>query len=170
MRQASGQLSIFDFVDTEGLRKNTGKKEKEKQKLSPIEMFIKDFDGIVIDDVSNEASVNAKKSESFMLFYKKLSLALKKEAREKGFDKATLTFSHYDISGFLKKGECYVYFSFSVKRYGEPTSLLNEKFLYRSAESERDFTGGINNYCHLKDLCDNARNLCEMELKFEKSA
>ena len=146
-------------------KKQTEKAEKKVKKAGSagaLMKFYKENNGIIIDDMSNEASVNAKNSKSFMSFCRKLKGALKKEAMEKGFV-VTLKPGHYDMHGFFKKGEQYVYWSFAVERYGEPTSLDGEGalngFLYRRAKSEKDFTGGNNHFCNLLSLVDNVSEL-----------
>lgn len=138
------------------------KEKKEFRTLSPIQKFIDKYDGIIIDDASGESSVNAKKSESFMDFCKNLKSALRKEAKEMGFDDVTLKPNHYDMSGFFRKGEKYVYWSFNVERYGLPTSLKKtgvNGFLYRTAESDKDFRGGNNHFTELSKLCAEAYSL-----------
>lgn len=141
---------------------STSTTKKESRTISPIQKFIKENDDIVIDDMSNEASVNAKKSESFMKFCKELKSALRKEAKMVGFDDVTLKPNHYDMSGFFKKDDKYVYWSFSAERYGTPTSLKKSGvngFLYRTAESDKDFRGGNNHFTDLSKLCVEAYSL-----------
>ena len=83
----------------------------------------------------------------------------------------TLKPNHYDMSGFFKKSygskTRYVYWSFSVSRYDTPTNLdktdCTNGFLYRTAEHERDFTGGHNHFCNFMQLCDNALDLIDRE-------
>ena len=79
-----------------------------------------------------------------------------------GFDDVTLKPNHYDMSGFFKKDDKYVYWSFSAERYGTPTSLKKSGvngFLYRTAESDKDFRGGNNHFTDLSKLCVEAYSL-----------
>ncbi len=175
----TGQTFIFSPVP-ENAKPKEEKAEKPKMSREPKEKkvkkakdnaessgallkFYKEMNGTVIDDMSNEASVNAKKSKSYMSFCRKLKNALKKEAIENGFDDVTLNAGHYEMSGLFKKGERYVYWHFSVERYGDPTSLDGtgpmNGFLYRTAKNEKDYTGGNNHFCNLLSLIDNAKAL-----------
>lgn len=67
--------------------------------------------------------------------------------------------SHFDCSGFFKskKTEKFCYFSISDVRHF-PDSWYNN-LLVRTAENEKDFTGGSNNYCKLTDLKENIKRL-----------
>ena len=129
-------------------------KKSCKEKASPLKKFYDEYNGKVIEDDITVAS------EDFKSYCRKLKNALKKEAKLKGFDDVTLRPNHYDMSGFFKKGDRYVYYSFSVARYGYPTSLDGTDpmtgFLYRTAKSEKDYTGGNNHFTNLLGLVDNA--------------
>jgi hypothetical protein len=171
----AGQATLFDFVTIVPANEPvsvaqtkqavsaveiSSPRKAVRQKQSPLEKFIKEFDGIIIDDSSNEASVNAKKSESFIKFCRALKSALNKEAKQKGFSAVSLYPGHYDLYGFFKYGEKFVYYSFNVQRYGCPTTFDRTDalggFLYRTASSEKDFKGGNNHFCRLSELVDNA--------------
>ncbi len=153
-------------------RKSSAKKDakESRQEVSAIEKFYRIHNGIIIDDSSDEASVNAKRSKDFQSFCRKLKNALKKDAKERGFDDVSLKPNHYDMSGFFKKGTSYVYWSFSVERYGVPTSLDREGFLYRLAKSDKDFKGGRNHYSDLKGLLDGAERLIREQEKKRQQA
>lgn len=181
IKPLTGQLTLFDMivpvntstvaevkkpipepvVDNPELATALKKARVTKPKLSPVQKFIKDNNGRVIED---DITVTSK---DFKSYCRSLKTALNKEAKEKGFDYVTLCPSHYDYSGFFKFGERYVYYSSSVERYDKPTYLDREdnfgsgRVLYRTARSEKDFTGGHNNYCHLGELIDNALRLCK---------
>ncbi len=168
----AGQLSLFDFVIPVSIPDNnmsnktnvTAKevttisvpkktKNKTKKKLTPMQKFISENNGIVIEDCINFTG------DDFKAFCRKLKSALNKEAKEKGCDYVTLHPNHYDMSGFFKKGEKYVYWSYSVVRGDQPTYLDKDGLdgvLYRTAKSEKDYTGGHNNFCKLGDLIENA--------------
>lgn len=55
-------------------------------------------------------------------------------------------------SGFVKKCRCdkFVYIS---------TDTHNGKILYRTAGSEKDYTGGFNNFCTKEELADKVMRL-----------
>lgn len=172
-RVMDGQITLFELLipaaelnDSKGGQLKTptsGKTKREvagddqRKSLSPMQKFIKQNDGIVIED---DITVTSK---SFKSFCTKLRNALKKEAQLLGFDSVSLTPGHYDMHGFFNKGDRYVYWSFSVERYDNPTDLKRNDYmhgvLYRTAKSEKDSRGGYNNYTTLERLCSDAYSL-----------
>lgn len=161
----AGQMSLFEMFVGVPISPNTEEEapvkkacSKKKESLSPIHKFIKEYDGYTIEDACTVAS------EDFKSYCKKLRSALSKEAKLHGME-VTLKPNHYDMSGFFKKGDKFAYWSFYVMRGDMPTYLNDEdkygceKFLYRTAKSEKDFTGGRNNYCTLSELVDNVDRL-----------
>ena len=169
-KQIAGQMSLFDtlpvtmttVVEVPKPKKAVDKPvKKAKAKLSPIQKFIKENEGRVIEDNLSVAS------DDFKSFCRSLKNALNKEAKSLGFDYVTLKPNHYDMSGFFKKGDLYAYWSFCVSRYDTPTTLKSKScgsgFLYRTAKSETDFTGGNNNFTDLEHLCGEVLTLLERE-------
>lgn len=170
-RLLDGQLTVFDVVvsvplascqnkELEGCSNSEIKTEKPSQgklKLSPIQKFIKEYDGIIIED---QLSVTCKE---FKDFCRKLKSALKKEALVTGFDDISLKPGHYDMFGFFRKADKYVYWSYRVERYDTPTDLKRSDYmhgvLYRTAENEKDYKGGHNRYTSLEKLCKDAYTL-----------
>ena len=138
--------------------KKASRASKKEQK-SPISEFIKKNNGIVIEDWCSVTS------DDFKSFCRKLKNALKKEALLVGFDDLTLQPNHYDMSGFFRKGDKYIYWSFSVMRGDQPTFLDKTDafngFLYRTAKNNKDFRGGNNHFTDLKHLCSEAMLLIE---------
>ena len=70
------------------------------------------------------------------------------------------SYGHYEMSGFIKKNDKYVYFSYdnSFGFGGRTHCLLKNNgysntipLLIRTAKNEFDYTGGDNNYRHFKD-------------------
>ena len=63
---------------------------------------------------------------------------------------------HYDLSGFAKKGDSYVYYSWSWDRFN-PVDAVSASgamrgCLYRTAKHDRDWTGGFNQFCPIAEL------------------
>lgn len=64
---------------------------------------------------------------------------------------------HFEVSGFIKKDNKYVYFSASDVRF-----FLNEWYnsvLIRTAKHEKDYIGGRNQYISLTDFSENVEKL-----------
>lgn len=70
---------------------------------------------------------------------------------------------YFYISGFIKNLENnkYMYFSIPDVRYD---NTWYNHILYRTAENEKDFTGGRNKYCPIEDLVDNIQNVIKSEM------
>jgi len=66
---------------------------------------------------------------------------------------------HFEFSGFIKNKRTgkFVYFSCPDVR-SWPDQWYNN-LLIRTAENEKDFTGGSNNYCKITELSEKALNL-----------
>jgi len=78
--------------------------------------------------------------------------------------KNRLTFhvGHFYISGFYHNMESdqYAYFNIPDVRF-----FRDEWFnhvLYRTAENDKDYTGGVNRYCRLENLLTNLESLTEV--------
>ena len=147
-------LALKHFATLEKSKKANSKK---KGQLSPLQKFIKDYNGYAIEDCCTVTG------NDFKSYCTKLRNALRKEAKEIGFDDVTLKPGHYDMHGFFNKGDKYVYWSFSVMRGDMPTYLdksgCGQGFLYRTAESDKDFRGGHNNFTDLANLVTSAYSL-----------
>ena len=86
---------------------------------------------------------------------------MRKIAKGLGAEVVNPLYGHYDMSGFIKRGDKYVYFSYSnldrTKVLLKDTSLYSNggyaPLLIRTAKHERDFTGGANNYAAF-DRCE----------------
>lgn len=160
-----GQVTFWDFVptaprdssvETGSVADKPVKTVSKMPKLSPIESFIKENNGIVIEDC---ITVTGK---DFKDFCRRLKAALKKEAKPLGMD-VTLRPNHYDMSGYFSRDGKYVYWSFSVMRGDMPTYLDKSDccsgVLYRTAKSEKDSIGGPNNFTDLAHLVDSVYGL-----------
>ena len=64
---------------------------------------------------------------------------------------------YFYISGFIKNNDNnkFMYFSFPDVRYD---NTWYKHVLYRTAENEKDYTGGHNKYCSVEDLINNMQN------------
>lgn len=70
---------------------------------------------------------------------------------------------HYDLCCFIEKNGKYVYVSYNVLRGAQRLDMnANDPFngwLYRTAENERDYHGGVNHFASTLDLFDGIRKL-----------
>ncbi len=66
---------------------------------------------------------------------------------------------HYYISGFVKRGDKYVYFSISDVRHFSGSWI--DDILIRTAKHEKDYTGGCNNSTTLEKFSLNVEQLLE---------
>lgn len=61
-----------------------------------------------------------------------------------------MSVGHYDLSGFIQKGNNYYYFSYNVPRDEMPLNFNDRSaffgVLFRTAKNTRDYTGGRNNF------------------------
>lgn len=64
---------------------------------------------------------------------------------------------HYYVSGFIKRGDKFVYFSISDVRHFP--GKWHENILVRTAKSETDYTGGSNGYTTLERFSENVERL-----------
>lgn len=179
-KELVGQITLFDFIvngptpadeqkelphtsiSTNLLKYCNSKTEepkKPKTQVSPMAKFIKEYNGVTFEECYSVTG------DDFKSFCRRLKNALKKEGSLLGFeDVIGCKPNHYDTSGYLKKGDKYVYFSLSVERYDKPTLFVSNskpvhEVLYRTAESEKDYRGGHNNYCTLDKFVECANNL-----------
>lgn len=121
-----------------------------------IEKLYKKYQGKVLQDDGAYAS---KEFKQFASYFKR---QVKASAEERGFELHSFSVGHYDVSGFFKKGEKYVYFSYDEPRcqridFNRRDALLG--ILYRTAEGPKDFIGGYNNFASLLDFIDSVEAL-----------
>ena len=119
--------------------------------------FFKKWHGKGIEDAG---TVTSKEFDSFS---RSLKSVLKKEAEARGFELVSFSKGHYFVSGFLSDGNGFVYFSFDVPRGCYPLNLLSKDscrgFLIRTAQHEKDYRGGMNNFSDFPSLMDNVERL-----------
>ncbi len=151
----------FELLDGMSVTVRSAKK-KARERLSPVQKFFNDYNGVVIEDCITVTG------DDFKSFCRKLKNALKKEAQEKGyFDDIIVHPGHYDLRGFMLKhfedGDRYIYWSYSVMRGDMPTYLdkrdCEDGFLYRTAKDSKDYTGGYNHFTDLRHLLSEAYEL-----------
>ena len=99
--------------------------------------------------------------------YKKYAAYVKKQfkasAESRGFTLKRFSVNHYDFSGFFEKNGKFIYFSSNQQRYEQPLDLTTtgamNGILYRTAEHDRDFRGGSNNFTSIVDLLDDVERM-----------
>ena len=87
--------------------------------------------------------------EDFRIFSRKFRSFVKKNIPP-GAELVKFTRGHYFLSGFIKKENKFVYFSISDVRYFKNEWAKN--ILIRTAISDRDYTGGPNDFTTLEDF------------------
>lgn len=123
-----------------------------------MEQIIKKYQNRALEDWGSVMSAEAKQ------FAKDFKRRLSFNAKKRGIEIVGWNVNHYDFSGFLKKNDKYVYFSYNIPRYEEPINLLSRNhngFLVRTAEHEKDYRGGYNNFCNILQFFDSVEYLLE---------
>ena len=118
--------------------------------MADVKAFIKKWHGRTLEDDG------CRVSKEFHSFQVSFFNAMKKIAESMGAELVNRLYGHYDMSGFIKRGEHYVYFSYSASLSGPRSScILKDNYnsrgccapmLFRTAESDHDFRGGSNNF------------------------
>jgi hypothetical protein len=95
------------------------------------------------------------KTKQFKAFSRAFNSDIK-EVTKNDFDIVDWNVGHFDISGFLKfkLNSRLVYFSISDVRHFK--DAWHKNILIRTAEHEKDFSGGGNNYATLENFNDRA--------------
>ena len=88
-------------------------------------------------------------------FQKECKKGIKKQASKYGLEIITSSHPYCEFTGFLSNGKNYVYFSIPDYRFWD----WEHDVLYRTAKDVKDYKGGANHTCDLKDLCENAYEL-----------
>jgi hypothetical protein len=114
--------------------------------------FIKKWHGKTLQD---DGITVSKEYHSFQVAFIN---AMRKIARNNGADIVNISYGHYDMSGFFKKGDKYVFFNYdnSCNARGRTYCCLkandtccsnygaSQPLLIRTAKHEKDYTGGTN--------------------------
>ena len=97
---------------------------------------IEDWGGVISDDFKQFANL-----------YRSM---LKRMCKKNNWELVNFNKGHYYCSWFIKNGEKFIYMSFSdVRHFAREWYKI---ILYRTAKSERDYTGGSNNYTDLENM------------------
>ena len=77
----------------------------------------------------------------------------------------TIEPNHYDFGGMVCINGKYVYVSYSIPRYGEPIKIESRDplygILYRTAQHEKDWKGGMNNFTNFDGICEGILKLAQ---------
>lgn len=110
-----------------------------------------------IDAFKNwEFSSGSTTGDDFKVFARLFRNYIKKQL-PMGSELVDFSRGHYDLSGFIRKNDKFVYFSISDVRYF-PNAWC-EEILIRTATSAKDYTGGSNNYTTLQKFRENVHEL-----------
>ena len=126
-----------------------------------MDKFLKEYDGHRFEDCGCYCSDDFK---SFARKFKNyLKRSLPKEAEIVGH-----SCNHYDLSGFIRLKEKYVYYSYTWNRC-TPVKVhadhyLNDGVLLRLAESDHDYIGKTNHFVSIADLPSMAEELLRREV------
>ena len=120
------------------------KEAKEKENITGIEKWL-GYDFESSSGLTEEYSLFAKELKKYII-----------EKTKNDFDLIGWNRGHFEVSGFLKnkKNSQFVYFSCSDIRYFR--NAWYDNLLVRTAENEKDYTGGSNDYIDLPRLNERA--------------
>lgn len=107
-----------------------------------MEQFIKKYHNRVLEDWGSVVS------PEFKTFQGAFKRYMSKVAESIGATLVEFSKGHYDVSGFIRRGEKYVYFSYS-NFCGSRTHVDlfgNTPFMCRTAKDSKDYRGGSNNW------------------------
>lgn len=75
--------------------------------------------------------------------------------------------NHYDVSGFVKKGDKFIYIAQNMDRLNCQHDFnaigCANGVLFRTAKNEKDYRGGSNHFSSMYDLIDNINMMFESE-------
>lgn len=116
--------------------------------MADIKSFIRKWNGKTLQD---DGCVVSKEFHSFQVAFFN---AMRKIADSIGAEVVKPSYGHYDMSGFVKRGDRYVYFSYSNCGNRTHVVLKGDMAQYgalcpmfvRTAANDRDYRGGYNNW------------------------
>ena len=118
--------------------------------MADVRAFIRKWNGRTLQ---NDGSVVSKEYKSFQTAFIN---AMKKIAEGLHGEVVNVSKGHYDVSGFIKRGDKFVYFSYDnglsmrgrthIELKGDMTCGCHAPMLVRSADNERDYRGHCNNF------------------------
>ena len=108
--------------------------------------FVSKYDGKILEDAG------AYKSKEFIQFARDMKSTIRDICKEVGAEMVKFNVGHYDVSGFILRNGKHVYFAYSEPRHFpidfNRSDYLNG-ILIRTAEHEKDYHGGKNNFCNI---------------------
>ena len=122
-----------------------------------MDKFLKEYDGHRFEDWGTTCSTD------FKSFCRKFKNYLKRNLP--GCEVIGFKANHYDTSGFIKKGEHFVYVSYSWNRFS-PVDINEDGtrgVLYRVAHSEKDYRGELNHFVSLKEIPEAIKEMIKVE-------
>lgn len=117
----------------------------------------KKYQGKCVCDAGAYMSDEAKQLATYM------KRRIRATAKTEGMELVDCYIGHYDISGFIKKDEKFVYFNWDIPR-GNGIINFNRSdafagFLIRTAQHEKDYKGGQNNFSSLQNFFPTVKRL-----------
>ena len=110
-----------------------------------IATFVRKYNGRTLEDWG------AYPSDEFKQFARDMKSTVKEICKEENAELVGFSVGHYYVSGFVVKNGNHVYFSYDPRWKGIDFSAENcrDGILVRTAKHEKDFTGGMNNFCNI---------------------
>lgn len=96
--------------------------------------------------IGYEFESSSELTKEFSLFARDIKKHIK-EVLPHGSELVNWNRGHFEVCGFIKRGDKFVYFSISDVRYWQDNWNVN--ILVRTAKHEKDYTGGSNGYSTL---------------------
>ena len=110
-------------------------------------MFPQEYDGKELDIMNDPGEVQS--------FARKFKNWAKKIADQNGWELIAFNLNWTSITGFFRQDNRFIYFSYEIKRF-VPIDLSDSSYangiMFRTAKSEKDYTGGINHFSSIKDF------------------
>jgi len=103
----------------------------------------------------NYSFESSSKTPEFIAFSKDFKKAVKKAIKPCGASLISYSIGHFYVSGFVKRGEKFVYFAINNVRGGNSLDSI----LVRTAKDGRDYAGGSNNFCRLEEIGERINKL-----------
>ena len=121
--------------------------------MADVKAFIRKWNGRTLED---DGSYVSKEFHSFQVAFFN---AMRKIAKSLDGEVVNPLYGHYDMSGFIKCGDQYIYFNYSngCGRGGRTHVVLKDNgnwlapMYCRTAKNEKDYRGGYNNHCYFED-------------------
>jgi len=106
----------------------------------------------LFDWKGNSFESSCYRTPEFMAFARMLRAHINKQAKENGLDVISFSTGHFYCSGFFKNKNTgkFAYFSISDVRYCQD-GWINDVLL-RTAQHEKDYTGGRNQSVNIQDI------------------